>query len=92
MTLDELYERVKNARYPINDRDELQMALGDINVEFEGSIFSSTDISTMINEYPILKASHVIELFIDADKELELDDEEAEDFREVEEVEEDEEY
>lgn len=83
MTLDTLYDYVKDAKYPIRSRDELIEVLGDIEVEFEGDVYDARDIGTMITQYPITKASHVVELFIHAAEE-EYSDDEAEDFEEFE--------
>ncbi len=66
MGLDELYKTIKFAMYPIYDREHLQKALGNIRIEFERNFYDARDISTMITEYPIKSASHVIELFIKA--------------------------
>lgn len=84
MSLDALYDQVKDASYPLNDRDELIKVLGNVNVEFEGDFYDARDIGTMVHDYPILKASHLIELFINSAEEYELSDDEAEDFREIE--------
>jgi hypothetical protein len=66
MGLDELYKTVKFAMYPIYDREQLEKYLGKIRIEFEKDYYDARDISTMITDYPIKNASHVIELFIKA--------------------------
>ena len=75
MTLDELYRKVKNAKYPIYTREELRMAVMDLKVEFEKDVFDEVDISTMITEYPIKTPSHLIEIFIRAAQEEYQDEE-----------------
>lgn len=64
MTLDDLYDKVKDAEFPINDREALQALLGDIRVEFRGDTFDARSIALEIRRYPIKDAADLIRDFI----------------------------
>lgn len=64
--LDDLYHKIKFAKFPIYDREQLEGHIGKLRVEFERDYYDARDISTMITEYPIKSLSHFFELFIHA--------------------------
>ncbi|MBW3011663.1 hypothetical protein KY311_00615 [Candidatus Woesearchaeota archaeon] len=64
MSLDELWAAVKGLKYPINKYEQLEEALGDLNIKFEGKEFCARDIATQINEYPIQSAPDLIRDFL----------------------------
>ncbi len=65
MSLDIFYSRIKShSLYPINDREQLIKALGNVRVKFEHNVYDGRDIGLMINEFPIKTPSHLMELFI----------------------------
>ena len=64
MALDLLYTKIKYAKFPIKNRKELFDAIGVREVEFEGNWYNAKDISIMVKDFPIKRASHLVELFI----------------------------
>jgi len=70
MSLDALWEIVKNIKYPINDREVLQKSIGENIIEFEGHKLHSRDIALEIHSYPIHKPTDVIKCFLDAFEEF----------------------
>ncbi|MBD3259827.1 hypothetical protein GF371_04335 [Candidatus Woesearchaeota archaeon] len=64
MSLDDLWKKAKDFKYPINDRDELMKLLGDFRLEFEENEFDARDIALEINAYPIKDAAGLIHAFL----------------------------
>lgn len=70
MTLDKLYDLIKDAKYPINNRDEVTKIIGENTISFENSNFTGKNIGLAIEKYPIHKPADFIKFFIEAFEEF----------------------
>ncbi len=68
MGLDQLYSLMRNASYPINSREELISALGNIKISFEGRTLSADEIGVHLTKYPIRNVADLIRDFLEEEK------------------------
>jgi hypothetical protein len=64
MSLDDLWKAVKDLKYPINDKEALIEALGDVKIDFDNESMDARDIAMEIIEYPIKNAPDLIRDFL----------------------------
>ena len=65
MSLDVLYDAIKNLDYPINSRGALEFALGETVIVFEGGQYDARNIANTIEQFPIQSPAVVIKNFIE---------------------------
>ena len=64
---------MKNANYPIRNREELKKVLAKNVINFEGKMYDAKEIAVHITEYPIHKASDLIKFFLEEEEEEEVE-------------------
>jgi len=69
MSLDKLYEIIKDADFPINDRNEMMDVIGTEIILFKGKYFDAEEIAVHLRGYPFHSPSDVIKAFLEEEEE-----------------------
>jgi len=64
MSLDDLWNAVKDLKYPINKKEDLIELLGDLRIKFKDTEWDARSIANEIMEYPIKSAPDLIRDFL----------------------------
>jgi Mg2+/Co2+ transporter CorC len=77
MSLDKLWNAVKDLKYPINDADQLEELLGDLKIKFDDEELDARSIALAISEYPIKSAPDLIRDFLTEEESYSTEEAEA---------------